>query len=539
MFSVVPKDFPISRQRRRSVCGTLMACLQVLISMKLLQYLTFLLLLISASAPAKDPLAGLADWVDAERERWGIPGLAVAIVQGDEVLLAQGFGYLDLDRSRPVDADTQFGIASLSKAMTATALGILVDEGLLNWDDRVVDHLPGFSLSDPWVSAQVTIRDLLSHRVGVGRLFGNRLTFMPAASRGQALAVLRHHEFEQPFRQGYVYSNAMYAAAGAVLEAISGQAWEDFVEQRLFAPMAMTRSNTRLSALDDNAARPHQEIRGELVEIDRRDWTWGAPAAAVNSTVSDLARWMLFNLNGELEGKELVSEDVLKAIHAPSNLTGFDPDYHGVSAYGLGWGLGRYQTFHVLRHGGATDGINSLVWLLPELELGIVVSANRFTGFNTALAREVVDRFAGLDSTDWSGQLLEDNREARADAAADREDVDRERQAETAMSRPLADLLGEYFHPLYGSAEVILDNGEPALRLWQDDSQRLVLKHWHHDTFKARWINPAQREKFVWFAMGEDGLPAELNVRFTLRPLALEEGVYPANYVRIVRYLRQ
>lgn len=507
--------------------------------MNVFRTLVFSLLLVGPDLVAADPLDGLEDWIDAERERWQIPGLAVAIVQGDEVLMARGFGYLDLEGSRAVDADTQFGIASLSKAMTATALGMLVDEGKLDWDDRVIDHLPGFRLSDPWVTEQVTVRDLLAHRVGVGRLFGNRLTFMPGADRDDALAALRHHEFEQPFRQGYVYSNAMYVAAGAVLEAVSGERWEDFVEGRLLAPMGMSRSNARLAGLDENAARPHQEIGGELVEIQRRDWTWGAPAAAVNSTANDLARWMRYNLAGELDDLSLLSKERLEEIHAPANLIGLDQDYLGINAYGLGWGIGRYQSFHVLRHGGATDGINSLMWLLPELDLGVAVSANRFTGFNTALAREVVDRVAGLETTDWSRQGLEEASESRAEAAEAREEIKQQRQTETRPSHPLAAYSGDFQHPLYGLAEVLVDSGALKLRLWRDDTQTLVLEHWHHDTFKARWRNPAQREKFVWFQMGEDGLPAELNVRFTLRPLALEEGIYPADYTRTVRYSKQ
>ncbi len=507
--------------------------------MNVFRTLVFSLLLVGPGLVAADPLDGLEEWIDAERERWEIPGLAVAIVQGDEVLLARGFGYLDLERTRAVDADTQFGIASLSKAMTATALGMLVDAGRLDWDDRVIDHLPEFRLSDPWVTAQVTVRDLLAHRVGVGRLFGNRLTFMPGASRDEALAALRYHEFEQPFRQGYVYSNAMYVVAGAVLEAVTGEPWEDIVESRLLAPLGMSRSNARLQGLDDNAARPHQEIRGELVEIPRRDWTWGAPAAAVNSTANDLARWIRFNLAGELNDLNLLSGDMLNAIHAPANLIGLDQESRAINAYGLGWGLGRYQSFQLLRHGGATDGINSLLWLVPELDLGIAVSANRFTGFNTALARTVIDRIADLETTDWSLSLFEEELDARAKAAEAREAVDRERQDGTQASQRLERFVGHYQHPLYGSADVLAENGTLKLRLWQDDSQTLVLEHWHHDTFKARWSNPVQREKFVWFQMGEDGQPAELKVRFTLRPLALEEGIYPADYTRTVRYSRQ
>ena len=490
-------------------------------------------------ASAATPLDGLTDWIEAERERWAIPGLAVAIVQGEEVLLAEGFGYLDLEQRRPVDANTQFGIASLSKAMTATAMGILVEEGRLDWDDRVIDHLPTFRLSDPWVTEQVTIRDLLSHRVGVGRLFGNRLTFMPEASLDEALAVLRHHEFEQPFRQAYVYSNAMYAVAGAVIESASGQPWADFVEQRIFSPLDMARSSARLSGLDGNAAHPHQQIDGELVEIARRDWTWGAAAAAVNSTANDLGRWMQFNLASEWDDNAPVSPETLAQIHSPANLLGFDAENGAVNAYALGWSLGRHERFHVLRHGGATDGINSLIWLVPELNLGIAVSANRFTGFNTALMQEVVARLAELPMEDWSEALYAQHQDRLAEAAEARANLEQQRQEGTSPRHPLEAYVGEYQDPLYGVAEVRLEGDELQLRLWQDDSQQLRLEHWHHDTFRAHWQNPAQREKFLWFGMGEEGLPAELHVRFTLRPLALEEGIYPADYVRTVRYRRR
>ncbi len=507
--------------------------------MSMFRTLVFSLLLVGSSSVAAGPLDGLDEWIEAERERWAIPGLTVAIVHGDEVLLTRGFGHQDLDQRRAVDADTQFGIASLSKAMTATAIGILVDEGRLDWDDRVVDHLPAFRLSDPWVTEQVTIRDLLSHRVGVGRLFGNRLTFMPAASFDESLAALRHHEFEQPFRQGYVYSNAMYAVAGAVVESVSGQPWADFVEQRLFVPLDMNRSSARLSGLDDNAARPHQMIRGELVEIPRRDWTWGAPSAAVNSTANDLARWMRFNLATEFGDDAPLSREVLAEIHAPANLASFDAEAGVINAYGLGWSLGRHETFHVLRHGGATDGINSLIWLVPELELGIAVSANRFTGFNAALMQEVVARVAGLEREDWSETSYHRRQDQMAEAAEAREEFEQQRQPNTAPSGPFDDYVGDYHDPLYGRAEVRMEEGELTVRLWQDDSQLLRLEHWHHDTFRGHWQNPAQREKFLWFSLDESGQPAELNVRFTLRPLALEEGVYPADYVRVVRYQRR
>jgi CubicO group peptidase (beta-lactamase class C family) len=487
-----------------------------------------------------DALEGLDDWIENERERWNVPGLAIAVVHEDEVVFARGFGGLGLEDERPVDAYTQFGVASLSKAMTATALGILVEEGKLDWDDRVIDHVPEFRLGDDWVTGQVTVRDLLSHRVGVGRLFGNRLTFMPNRTRAEFMAHLRHHEFEQPFRQGYVYSNTMYTVAGEVLERVSGKSWESFLAERLFAPLGMTRSNTSIHDLDDNAALPHQDIDGELMPIARRDWGYSGPAAAVNTTMNDLARWMRFNLGepGVLEDERIIDEAVMAQIHAPSNLAGFDEDEHAVNAYALGWGIGRYRGHHVLRHGGATDGFNSQIWLLPELDLGIVMSTNTFTAMRDPVFRHIVDRIAGLDEGDWAGQAYANDRQQRQEAREARDAVHADRQAGTRPSRDLAAYTGRYHDPLYDTVKVELVDGDLSVTFWDDDSQVLELEHWHHDTFRGHWKNPAQREKFVWFTLGEDGQPDALKVRFTLRPKLLQEGIYPADYTRVVRFER-
>ncbi len=502
--------------------------------------ITLMLLCLTPLLARADVLDGLDEWVDHERERWGVPGLALAVVHQDEVLLARGFGQLGLDYDRPVDADTQFAIASLSKAMTATALGLLVEEGRLDWDDRVIDHVPEFRLSDDWVSAQVTVRDLLSHRVGVGRLFGNRLTFMPARSRAEFIKHLAHHEFEQAFRQGYVYSNAMYTVAGEVLERVSGQSWESFLTERLFEPLGMQRSNVSIGELDDNAALPHQEIGGELVTIERRDWGYSGPAAAVNSSMNDLARWMRFNLGepGQLDGETLLDESVMQSIHRPSSLTGFDDDEQAIAGYGLGWGLARYRGFHVLRHGGASDGFHSQIWLLPELDLGIVISANTFTELRNPLFKHIVDRLAGLPEKDWMDQAHADYLEDRQQARDARKALHAERQADTQPSHELQAYTGEYHDPLYDTARVSLVDGRLMVTLWDDESQTLALEHWHHDTFRASWRNPAQREKFVWFRMDSDGAPDTLKVHFTLRPEMLQEGIYPADYTRVVEFHR-
>src|SRR5690554_1630911 len=196
-------------------------------------------------------LAGLDERIEAGRQAWGVPGMALAVVYQDQVIHAEGYGALRQSESARANADTLFGVASTTRAMPAATLAMLVDEGKLDWDDKVIDYVPWFQLADPWVTREVTIRDLLIHRVGVGRMTGNRLQFMPTADRRTVIEAMRHHEFEAPFRSRYVYSNVMYSVAGEIVAAVSGMSWDDFMAQRLFQPLNMSRSNTSITQFSD------------------------------------------------------------------------------------------------------------------------------------------------------------------------------------------------------------------------------------------------------------------------------------------------
>src|SRR5690554_3554902 len=201
---------------------------------------------------------------------WNIPGMAVAIVKDGKIFYSKGFGEKKLGEGEPVDERTLFGIASVSKNITAAALAMLVDEGKITWDTKIVDIIPWFALSDPWMTREVTVRDALTHRVGVGRMIGNRLQYLSGRSRDDLIYQLRYMDFEQPFRHGFVYSNMMYSVAGQVIEYVTGQTWDDFLATRFFHPMGM-QSNTSITAFTDqhNAAWPHQFIHGEVQPIAR------------------------------------------------------------------------------------------------------------------------------------------------------------------------------------------------------------------------------------------------------------------------------
>src|SRR5690554_4014758 len=261
------------------------------------------------------------DWVESSRQDWKIPGMAVGIVKDGEVIYAKGFGEKLLGSGDAVDANTIFSIASVSKNMTATALGILVDEGKINWDDKITKHIPWFQLKDPWVTRELTIRDALTHRVGLGRILGNRLQFMTDSPRDSVLYQMRYMEFEKPFRSEFVYNNVMYSLAGQIIEYTDGRTWDAFLKERLFAPLEMNSATTRISQFKDgdNQAFPHQEIEGKVVPIQRRNWDNAGPAGGVNTSVNDLNNWMLMQLgvSGSYKGNTIVSAKQMNEIHKP------------------------------------------------------------------------------------------------------------------------------------------------------------------------------------------------------------------------------
>ena len=491
-------------------------------------------------APA--PLQGLETFIAEGMERWSIPGLAVAVVKDDAVVYAQGFGVLGLEDPRPVSSATLFGIASVSKAFTAGALGMLVDEGLLHWDDPVTRHLPDFRLYDPWVSENVTIRDLLAHRVGVGRLTGNRLRWLPSRPRSELLYRARYAEAEQPFRSGYVYSNVMYTVAGEIIPAVTGLSWDEFLESRMFPALGMPASNTSITRIPDgaNAAWPHQEIDGKVVPIPRRNFDAVGPSAAINTSVDQLTRWMRLHLGepGMLDGRQVLSAAVVREMHRAQNRIPDSGPPGNLVSYGLGFQLGYHEGVRTSSHGGATDGMNSTLVLVPELNLGVVVLTNTFNTFTNAVANRVMDRYLGLEDRDWLGIYHGNYQRQYAAAQAARDRIHAERQEGTAPSLPLDAYTGLYLDSLYADARVTREDDGLVLTFWDDPDVQADLEHWHHDTFRAVWRNPSMREEFVRFTTGWDGAVDALHIEWVLRPQLLQVGAYPSNYTREARLER-
>jgi CubicO group peptidase (beta-lactamase class C family) len=499
----------------------------------------------ATQAPRADdaaPFAALEPWIEAEMARWGIPGLAVGVVHGDSLVYARGFGVLGLEDARAVDANTLFGVASTTKAMTAAALGILVDEGRLHWDDRVIDHLPEFELADPWVTRNVTVRDLLTHQVGVGRMTGNRLRYLPSRTREEVMHRMRYHEPEAQFRSAYVYSNVMYMVAGEVVRAASGMSWDEFMTTRLFAPLGMTRTNTTIDAIGagENAAWPHQEMDGQVAPIARRNFDVVGASASVNTSIRDMSRWLRLHLGepGVLEGRRLLSDSVMREMHSMQVGLGGSSLAGGYRGYGLGWSLSMHRGRPVAQHGGATDGMNTQLVLMPGEDVGVIVMTNTFNNLMNAVANRFLDAHLGIDETDWGELIWQGYQRAYERAQARRDSIHDARIPGTTPTHPLAAFAGDYYDDLYADATVRLEADWLVLRFWDDEDMVADLEHWHHDTFRVVWRNRAMREEWAWFTTGRDGAVDGFHIQWSLRPVLIQVGAYPTDYYRVARMER-
>lgn len=496
-----------------------------------------------ASLFAQQLPENLDEWVEASRQDWKIPGMAVGIVKDGKVVYAQGFGEKQLGSGEKVDANTIFSIASVSKNITAAALGILVDEGKMDWEDKITQHIPWFQFKDAWITQELTIKDALTHRVGLGRVLGNRLQFMTNSSRDDILYQLRYMDFEKPFRSDFVYNNVMYSLAGQVIEYTDGNTWDAFLKERLFEPLGMTSTTTSITQLEktDNQAYPHQEIDGKVVPIAKRNWDNAGPAGGVNASINDLNKWMLMQLGtpGEYEGKTIISTKQMNEIHKPQMVSSQAKASSAQSTYGYGWNITDHKGKRVITHGGATDGFNTSMYLMPELELGIIVVGNLFNSLGNAVAYQVMDAYLGETKTDWNEHYLSNYKKSYKKASDARKKIDEARIKKTKPSLALDAYVGVYHSLAYGKVEVKKVGKNLEMHFWDTDGLEATLEHWHFDTFRAIWKNPAQREEFMQFHLSKAGEVEALDFEFVLRPMLLQVGAYPSNYTHTERFIKQ
>ncbi len=478
------------------------------------------LFLIVLSLCAQPP-ADLDTWVESARKQFDIPGIAVGIVKDGQVVATKGYGVRKLGNPAPVDEHTLFGIASNTKAFTTAALAILIDEGKLNWDDKVTQHLAGFSLQDPYVTRELTVRDLVSHRSGLGLGAGD-LMFWPNTTftRDQVLSGARAIRPASSFRSSYAYNNLMFVVAGEVIHAVSGLSYEDFIRTRIFAPIEMTEariSNNGLSE-SDNTAVPHSRgwrLEGTLKPIPwTRDDVWAA-AAGVKANVTDLAKWIRVQLaQGQInEAKRLFSQRASRQMWSAQTVidVGTQPkaladQQSQFAAYGLGWSLKDYRGRKVAFHGGGLTGMVTQTTLVPGLNLGIVVLTNQEeAGAFQAIANHILDHYMKATGPDWATVIHENTANSRKRQNEREEKAIAARAKDTKTSLPLNEYAQDYRDAWYGLASVELKPGGLYMRMQATPDMKGRLEHWHHNTFIAHWDDPVLPDAYLNFQLNNQG----------------------------------
>jgi CubicO group peptidase (beta-lactamase class C family) len=439
-------------------------------------------------------------------EEWRIPGLAIAVVKDDSVVFAKGYGVRELGKPGAVDARTRFAIGSTTKAMTAVALGMLVDEGKVRWDEPVISYLPGFRVGDPYVTRELTVRDLLTHRGGLGN--ADQLWASADYSTEEITRRVATIAPAYSLRSRFIYQNVMYAVAGEVIEAASGVPWETFVRTRIFAPLGMTGTEATIAALagQANVATPHMELADTIRPVTNRPVDAVGPAGSVWSSVADMAKWARFILDsGRVGGKRLLSDASFREIVSPqviapreiySTMSLVRPHFF---TYGLGWFLHDYKGQAVAMHTGSIDGMSAIIGLIPERRLGVYVLANLdHAELRHALMYRVFDMYSGNPPRDWSKELLAlyAGLERQADSA--RRHQEQRRVADTRPSLPLERYAGTYTNQTYGNAVVTVRQG--ALHFAFGRGRVGTLTHWHYDAFQAQWDDVRMRPSLVTFA---------------------------------------
>lgn len=531
--------------------ATTVCCLLIAPSVVSLQAQT------TATAATAATQADLDAYVARVLKQFDVPGIGLAIVKDGRVIVAKGYGVRKLGEPAPIDDHTRFGIASNTKVFTATALGLLVEQGKIAWDAPVITYLPWFQMYDPYVTRELTVRDLLVHRSGLGLGAGDLLWWPSSTySRGE---IARRLQFIKPatsFRSAYAYDNVLYLIAGEIVEAMSGESWEDFIATKILTRVGMGDSTPRHAdaARGGNTATPHAPIDGKVQPIRPFDSDNTNPAGGINASPIDMAKWMLVRLaDGRLaDGSRLYAERTSRALttlvtpiptaDVPPELPAIlRPSFHG---YGLGLDLHDYRGHKVVTHTGGLPGFVSKVTLVPDAQLGVAVLTNQESGAAfSALTWHVIDQYLGVSQprVDWVAGYAKLVARQQSEVAAMEKKATAARDTSSKPSLPLERYAGTYSDPWYGDIAVAQENGKLVMRFTHTPLLTGDLEHWQHDTFIARWRDRELRaDAYVMFALDADGSIDQIKMRavspatdfsfdfhdLLLRPCAPDRGIW-------------
>lgn len=494
-------------------------------------------MLCCSSAAWAAPPAGFDKRVDEILKASGVPGIGIAIVEQGQPAFAKGYGVRKLGAPETVNADTIFPTGSTGKAMTSAALAVLVDRGRIGWDDKVIDHLRDFQMYDAWVTREMTIRDLLVHRSGLGLGAGD-LLFVPDSTldRAESVRRLRYIKPATSFRSGYAYDNVLYMVAGQLIEAVTGQTWEKFTQENVLNAAGMKNSVTD----DDdrfkyaNRAQPHARTDGAMrgigtqAVLNEREGLGrnAAPAGGISVSPADMAKWLQVQLaHGALpDGKGRVFSEaastqmwlpqVLTPIsQMPEPIAGTTPQFQ---SYALGWDVRDYKGHKIVWHGGAVFGYKAIVVLVPEKNVGFSVLINSEDGaVLQGLLYELLDHYLGLPKKDWF-QAFTTFRDARVNAAQAQLTQATASPAKVGPALPIERYAGKYRDPWYGEIDLKVENGKLVLDFHNAPGMVSELEPFQYETFRTKWRDRTIEDAYVTFGLTAEGAIE----RITMKPIS-------------------
>jgi len=483
--------------------------------MKILQFIAFFLaLVLGRTSQAQTDIAAIEKYIEKARVDWGVPGMSVAIVKEGKIVSNRGYGVKQAGENAPVDKNTLYAIASNTKAFVSSSLAVLHQQGKVSLDDKVQDYIPGFKLYDAYASSEATIRDLLCHRAGLGTYSGDVIWYKSNLTADEVVEKIQFVPRAYSFRGGYGYSNLMFITAGEVVRKASGVAWNSFVKKTFFDPLAMDRSITSINELraKGNYAIPHKPVAEENVPIAWTNWDNMGAAGGIISSSTDMAKWMVFQLNNGIAGQDTILHPAVQNIlWTPHNNYTVSirarQSNPGVkfSGYGLGWSVSDYFGNRMITHGGGYDGMYSQVAMIPEQNLGIVILTNTMKGIATPLRYYIINQFIQEDMRDWSAEaLLRTKRESGMQRAI--RERKESRVVNTKSSLPESSYAGKYQTDMLGPIHIVYDGDDLFMNFENSPELTASLEHWHYDTWEIKWDNV-----HAWFDFGT--IKFELNSR--------------------------
>lgn len=483
--------------------------------------LLFLLLVSFVRAQAQQPAFvtdSLANYILREMKAWNLPGMAVAIVKDGKIVLSQGYGVQETGTDKKVNDETLFQIASCSKAFTATSLALLASQNKLSLDDTVRRWIPGFSLYDPLATRQVTVRDLLCHRIGLQTFQGDFANWGSNFSRKQIIGLMAKQKPVYGFRAQYGYCNAAYLTAGEIIPAVTGKTWDEFVKENFFDPLAMKRSSTTWAAIsnDKNASKGHTEWENALQVVPYDNIDNLGPAGSINSCVKDLSHWLLMQLDsGRYEQKPVVPFSVLRETRKPQTIIPGTPSlFPGMhfQAYGLGWYMADFYGKKVLWHNGGTSGFLTSVCFVPELNLGFVILTNSdANNLYNALRYQLLDAYLGLPYRNYSAIYLRNSEQAKQDAKAQTGLWQVKAAGKPELPVEAKTFAGTYENPVYGKMKITVEGNKIGASFEHHPKMFGKLEYIGNNTFLCTFNSPLWGIKTAPFVI-KDGKVVSITI---------------------------